>query len=342
MAINNLVLGGAAAGLMANDPIDSPISTIAGIGLGALVGSSIEVVRRASPNRERRGADSIKIDQTMLNREANKVYTNEDYERSMVHQARRHNSVSRLSAQASMREAIRTSQRNGGVINEELQKAALQRANSSIGQWKQSVLSNYKSLSGVDLTTSIGSEKALKLIKGQLSSDEISSLVSEGKLNDDAFKTLSRASSRDFISSSRENGSVSFSSKLSTVDMGWVKNKEAKLRGSLSIDRTATPEEKINALKGYLSGTLGHDDAFATRFATNISNFYKGASIDVSDSAISIRMPNGEIIKDYIPERKDGVLSYLKNGNRYEANLFQPFADAGIGSTLGGIEMASI
>ena len=342
MAINNLVLGGAAAGLMANDPTDSPISTIVGIGLGALVGSSIEVVRRASPNRERRGADSIKIDQTMLNREANKVYTNEDYERSMANQARKHNSVSRLSAQASMREAIRTSQRNGGVINEELQKAALQRANSSIGQWEQSVLSNYKSLSGVDLTTSIGNENALKLIKGQLSSDEISLLVSEGKLNDDAFKTLSRASSRDFISSSRENGSVSFSSKLSTVDMGWVKNKEVKLRGSLSIDRTATPEEKINALKGYLSGTLGHDDTFAIRFATNISNFYKGASIDISDSAISIRMPNGEIIKDYIPERKDGVLSYLKNGNRYEANLFQPFADAGIGSTLGGIEMASL
>ena len=73
MAMNNLVLGGAAVGFMAGDPIDSPISSIAGIGLGALVGSSIEIVKSNRAERAPRGAADIAVDPYKLNSKANRA-----------------------------------------------------------------------------------------------------------------------------------------------------------------------------------------------------------------------------------------------------------------------------
>lgn len=341
MAINNLVLGGAAAGFMAGDPIDSPISSIAGIGLGALIGSSIEVVKSNRKERTPRGSADIRVDHTKLNSKANRTFTEDNYAAEMQRQAKRHSAMTRYSGRRSIREVTAEAQKNRGIITDSMRTAAVERANSSVSKWESAVLHNFNSLSNMDLSETLGQSGAMKFIRGEYTADELSNLVVSGKLTDEHFKILRRASSNELISSEVKAGEINYSSKLRTVDMSWVKNKEVPNIGSLSIDRTASKEEKINALKGYLSGTLGHDDAFAERFAHNISNFYPGAAIDISNSDISIKMPNGETIKDLIPEKRNGVLQYSKNGNIYEAKLYQPFADS-IGATLGGIEMASL
>ena len=341
MAINNLVLGGAAAGFMAGDPIDSPISSIAGIGLGALIGSSIEVVKSNRKERTPRGAADIRVDHTKLNSKANRTFTEDNYAAEMQRQAKRHGAMTRYSGRRSIREVTAEAQKNKGIVTDSMRTAAVERANSSISKWESAVLHNFNSLSNMDLSETLGQSGAMKFIRGEYTAEELSNLVVSGKLTDDHFKVLRRASSNEMISSEVKAGEINYSSKLRTVDMGWVQNKEVPNLGSLSIDRTASVEEKIKALKGYLSGTLGHDEAFAERFAHNISNFYPGAAIDISNSDISIKMPNGETIKDLIPEKRNGVLQYSKNGNIYEAKLYQPFADS-IGATLGGIEMASL
>lgn len=341
MAMNNLVLGGAAVGFMAGDPIDSPISSIAGIGLGALVGSSIEIVKSNRAERAPRGAADIAVDPYKLNSKANRAFTEEQYAEEIQRQAKRYDAMTRYSGRRSIREATVQAQKNKGILTGTMREEALHRANASIDKWEDAVLKNFNALSGSDLAETLGQSGAMKFIRGGYTAEEISELVNQGKINDDHFRTLRRASSREMISSKTEAGAVDFSSNLRTVDMSWVKNKEIQNRGSLSIDRTASIEEKMNALKGYLSGTLGHDNAFAERFAHNIANFYPGSAIDISDSNISIKMPNGEEIKDLIPEKRNGILSYLKNGNVYESKLYQPFADS-IGSTLGGLEFASL
>ena len=341
MAINNLVLGGAAAGFMAGDPIDSPISSIAGIGLGALIGSSIEVVKSNRKERTPRGAADIRVDHTKLNSKANRTFTEDNYAAEMQRQAKRHDAMTRYSGRRSIREVTAEAQKNRGIVRDSMRTAAVERANSSVSKWESAVLHNFNSLSNMDLSETLGQSGAMKFIRGEYTAEELSNLVVSGKLTDDHFKVLRRASSNEMISSEVKAGEINYSSKLRTVDMGWAQNKEVPNLGSLSIDRTASVEEKIRALKGYLSGTLGHDDAFAERFAHNISNFYPGAAIDISNSDISIKMPNGETIKDLIPEKRNGVLQYSKNGNIYEAKLYQPFADS-IGATLGGIEMASL
>lgn len=341
MAINNLVLGGAAAGFMAGDPIDSPISSIAGIGLGALIGSSIEVVKSSRKGRTSRGAADIRVDHTKLNSKANRAFTEDNYAAEMQRQAKRHGAMTRYSGRRSIREVTAEAQKNKGIVTDSMRTAAVERANSSISKWESAVLHNFNSLSNMDLSETLGQSGAMKFIRGEYTAEELSNLIVSGKLTDDHFKALRRASSNEMISSEVKSGEINYSSKLRTVDMGWVQNKEVPNLGSLSIDRTASVEEKIKALKGYLSGTLGHDDAFAERFAHNISNFYPGAAIDISNSDISIKMPNGETIKDLIPEKRNGVLQYSKNGNIYEGKLYQPFADS-IGATLGGIEMASL
>lgn len=341
MAINNLVLGGAAAGFMAGDPIDSPISSIAGIGLGALIGSSIEVVKSNRKERTPRGSADIRVDHTKLNSKANRTFTEDNYAAEMQRQAKRHSAMTRYSGRRSIREVTAEAQKNRGIVTDSMRTAAVERANSSVSKWESAVLHNFNSLSNMDLSETLGQSGAMKFIRGEYTADELSNLVVGGKLTDEHFKILRRASSNELISSEVKAGEINYSSKLRTVDMSWVKNKEVPNIGSLSIDRTASKEEKINALKGYLSGTLGHDDAFAERFAHNISNFYPGATIDISNSDISIKMPNGETIKDLIPEKRNGILQYSKNGNVYEGKLYQPFVDS-IGSTLGGIELASL
>lgn len=341
MAINNLVLGGAAVGFMASDPIDSPISSIAGIGLGALIGSSIEVVKSERKERTRRGAADISIDETKLNSRANRTYTEENYAEEMQRQAKRHDTVTRYSGRKSVREAATQAQKSGGIVTDSMRNAAVDRANSSVSKWENAVLHNFNSLSNSDLAEILGQSGAMKFIRGEYTAEELANLIQSGKINDEHFRTLSRVSSREMISSVTSAGEVNYSPKLRTVDMSWVKNKEVKTIGSLSIDRSASLDEKIKALKGYLSGTLGHDEAFAERVAYNISKFYPGAAIDISNSDISIKMPNGEEIKDLLPEKRNGILQYRKSGNVYEAKLYQPFADS-IGGTLGGIPMASL
>ena len=341
MAINNLVLGGAAVGFMASDPIDSPISSIAGIGLGALIGSSVEVVKSERKERTRRGAADISIDETKLNSRANRTYTEENYAEEMQRQARRHDTVTRYSGRKSAREAATQAQKSGGIVTDSMRNAAVDRANSSVSKWENAVLHNFNSLSNSDLAEILGQSGAMKFIRGEYTAEELASLIKSGKINDEHFRILSRASSTEMISSATSVGEVNYTPKLRTVDMSWVKNKEVKTIGSLSIDRSASLDEKIKALKGYLSETLGHDEAFAERVAYNISKFYPGAAIDISNSDISIRMPNGEEIKDLLPEKRNGILQYRKNGNVYEAKLYQPFADS-IGGTLGGIPMASL
>ena len=341
MAMNNLVLGGATVGFMAGDPIDSPISSIAGIGLGALIGSSIEVVKSNRRERLPRGASDIRVDPTKLNSRANRALTEDGYAEEMQRQAKRHNAMTRYSGRRSIREVTTEAQKNSGIVTESMRTAAVERANSSVSKWESAVLHNFNSLSNMDLSETLGQSGAMKFIRGEYAADELSNLVASGKLTDEHFKMLRRASSNEMISSEVKAGEINYSSKLRTVDMSWVQNKEVQNIGSLSIDRTASKEEKINALKGYLSQTLGHDDAFAERFARNISNFYPGAAIDISNSDISIRMPNGEVVKDLIPVRRDGILQYAKNGNIYEGKLYQPFIDS-IGASLGGIELASL
>jgi hypothetical protein len=326
---------------MAGDPIDSPISSIAGIGLGALIGSSIEVVKSNRRERLPRGASDIRVDPTKLNSRANRALTEDGYAEEMQRQAKRHNAMTRYSGRRSIREVTAEAQKNSGIVTESMRTAAVERANSSVSKWESAVLHNFNSLSNMDLSETLGQSGAMKFIRGEYAADELSNLVASGKLTDEHFKMLRRASSNEMISSEVKAGEINYSSKLRTVDMSWVQNKEVQNIGSLSIDRTASKEEKINALKGYLSQTLGHDDAFANRFAHNISNFYPGAAIDISNSDISIRMPNGEVIKDLIPVRRDGVLQYAKNGNIYEGKLYQPFIDS-IGASLGGIELASL
>lgn len=341
MAINNLVLGGATVGFMAGDPIDSPISSIAGIGLGALIGSSIEVVKSNRRERAPRGAADIAVDHTKLNSKANRALTEDGYSSEMQRQAKRYDAMTRFSGRRSLREATQQAQKNKGIMTDSMRSAAVDRANSSISKWENAVLHNFNSLSNMDIAETLGQSGAMKFIRGQYSAEELSSLISSGKINDEHFRILRRASSNEMISSAVKAGEIDYASKLRTVDMSWVKNKEVPNIGSLSIDRTASVEEKINALKGYLSGTLGHDNAFAERFARNISNFYPGAAIDISNSDISIKMPDGEVIKDLIPIKRDGVLQYAKNGNIYEGKLYQPFVDS-IGASLGGIELASL
>lgn len=341
MAINNLVLGGAAVGFMASDPIDSPISSIAGIGLGALIGSSIEVVKSERKERTRRGAADISIDETKLNSRANRTYTEENYAEEMQRQARRHDTVTRYSGRKSVHEAAAQAQKSGGIVTDSMRNAAVDRANSSVSKWENAVLHNFNSLSNSDLAEILGQSGAMKFIRGEYTAEELANLIKSGKINDEHFRTLSRASSREMISSAASAGEVNYTPKLRTVDMSWVKNKEVKTIGSLSIDRSASLDEKIKALKGYLSGTLGHDEAFAERFAYNVSNLYPGAAIDISNSDISIKMPNGEEIKDLIPAKRNGVLQYHKNGNVYEAKTFQPFLDS-IGASLNGIKLASL
>jgi hypothetical protein len=341
MAMNNLVLGGATVGFMAGDPIDSPISSIAGIGLGALIGSSIEVVKSNRREHLPRGASDIRVDHTKLNSRANRALTEDGYAEEMQRQAKRHDAMTRYSGRRSIREVTAEAQKNKGIVTESMRTAAVDRANNSVSKWESAVLHNFNSLSNMDLSETLGQSGAMKFIRGEYTADELSNLVNSGKITDEHFKILRRASSNEMISSEVKAGEINYSSKLRTVDMSWVQNKEVPNIGSISIDRTASKEEKINALRDYLSQTLGHDDAFAERFARNISNFYPGAAIDISNSDISIRMPNGETIKDLIPEKKNGILRYSKNGNIYEGKLYQPFADS-IGATLGGIELASL
>ena len=156
MAMNNLVLGGAAVGYMTGDPIDSPISSIAGIGLGALVGSSIEIVKSNRAERTPRGAADIAVDPYKLNSKANRAFTEEQYAEEIQRQAKRYDAMTRYSGRRSIREATAQAQKNKGILTDTMREEALHRANTSIGKWEDAVLKNFNALSGSDLAETLG------------------------------------------------------------------------------------------------------------------------------------------------------------------------------------------